>query len=34
MHEIPRSQRAREISEQQAQPAGARRVAGVWLKVG
>ncbi len=34
MHEITLSQRALEIIEQQAQQAGARRVTGVWLKVG
>lgn len=34
MHEITLSQRALEIIEQQAQQAGARRVSGVWLKVG
>lgn len=33
-HEITLSQRALEIIEQQAQQAGARRVTGVWLKVG
>ena len=34
MHEITLSQRALEIIEQQAQQADARRVIGVWLKVG
>ncbi|MDY2173939.1 hydrogenase maturation nickel metallochaperone HypA [Klebsiella pneumoniae] len=34
MREITLSQRALEIIEQQAQQAGARRVTGVWLKVG
>ena len=34
MHEITLSQRALEIIEQQALHAGARRVTGVWLKVG
>lgn len=34
MHEITLSQRALEIIEQQARQAGARRVSGVWLKVG
>lgn len=34
MHEITLSQRALEIIEQQALQAGARRVTGVWLKVG
>ena len=34
MHESPLSPRALEIIEQQARQNGARRVTGVWLKVG
>ena len=34
MHEIPLCQRALELIEQQAAKHGAKRVTGVWLKIG